>query len=145
MLIRNLGLLAAALALVACAPPVQHHTHHEAHTVVALKDGRYGYQDDGIWYYWMLTNAMSSSSTSNASPIVTASGGSVSLPAGGAWTKGSAPTSEEVNEAELAGETEVAENEVGEPTSEAAAESSSDTSSTSSDSSSSSSDSSGSE
>lgn len=84
---RTLIVTAAALALVvgACGP-ARPPAHKEQVKVIHTKDGRYAYEDDGVWYWYYLTQS------ANQPPAVSSGG----LPGGGAWVKGSAPTESEL-------------------------------------------------
>lgn len=117
------GLGFALTLLLGCTAPAK--AHREAHKVMQLSDGRYAYNDDGVWYYWMMANALSASSPaptvavqSGASPPTPTQPGVV--PSGGTWARGSPPTAEEAETATEIGETEVAEDADGEPVTETA-------------------------
>ncbi len=87
-----LSLAIMALTMSACSPTPQKADkkfHVEAHEVHHFADGRVGYRDeDGIWWYLMLNNQMTSATAS--SPTIS-----------GGWSKGAAPTQAEINEADV--------------------------------------------
>lgn len=104
-------ILAAALAATALtAACVQHKPtkarkyHEHSETVYHFNDGRLGYHDDsGIWYYMLMSQAMSSPSSSTViyrPASIAPSGGLNSTPLiTGGWTKGPTPSKEELDEA----------------------------------------------
>src|ERR1700747_1882120 len=101
--------LVAVLTLTGCEKhhkTVKHHVKHETVKLEKLKPAggqkdRYAYRDDDgfWWYYIILMNNNSSSSSSSSYSYPSSSGGRVTLPAGGSWSRSStAPKAEEVEE-----------------------------------------------
>lgn len=98
------ALLIAALPLTACNPTKTTARHTEKQTVYHLPDGRYAYQDDGIWYYMMMTQGM------NRQPVyVTGSPSSTS-----GWSAGAAPSTTQLAGAQTES-TDVVTNDNGQP------------------------------
>lgn len=98
--------VALTAILAACTPQrsVQRtHPHtvtRTTATVYHFDDGRYGYRDDSgdWWFYYVLVNQQ----VQQAPPGPVGPTGSATLPSGGSWSKGTAPTDDEIEQAETA-------------------------------------------
>jgi uncharacterized membrane protein YgcG len=108
---RNIEMRKIAIALLIVTSlagcNTQHRYHKEKKVVMHFSDGRWGYQDNGIWY-WLIMNQATQNNLNSVSR-----GSSPNLSTA-AWTRGSAPSAKQAEEAEEV-ETEVTETVDGEP------------------------------
>ncbi len=111
-LIAGIAALALAATLTGCHQPRHHRATQEKHQVQHFSDGRWGYQDNGFWYYYYVTQPMYNSPSQASRPSYYTS---PTYSSGGTWQRATTPPTKEELEEATTEEVEVQVNANGEP------------------------------